>query len=107
MVKKEDYYDTLGVSRDASEEEIKKAYRRLALKWHPDKNPNNQEEAKKKFQEIGEAYEVLSNPKKRQIYDRYGSTEGFAQGSPEGEFGREEDFFRDIFDTFFGGGSDY
>jgi molecular chaperone DnaJ len=107
MAKKTDYYDVLGVGRNASEEEIKKAYRKLALKYHPDKNPNNPEEAKKKFQEIGEAYEVLSNPEKRQNYDRYGSAESFSQGSSEGGFGQGEGFFKDIFETFFGGRDDY
>src|SRR5439155_17902001 len=59
------------------------------------------------MKEINQAYEVLSNPEKRQNYDRYGSAEGFSQGSPGGGFDRGEDFFKDIFDTFFGGGGDY
>jgi len=67
-----DYYGVLGVNRSASSAEIKKAYRCLALKWHPDKNPNNQEEATKKFKEISEAYEVLSDDKKKKIYDQFG-----------------------------------
>lgn len=100
------YYDILGVSETASESEIKAAYRKLAFKWHPDKNPGNKE-AEAKMKEINEAYEVLSNPEKRQNYDRYGSAEGFAQGPPESEFGRGEGFFKDIFETFFGGGNNY
>lgn len=67
-----EYYTILGVRKDANEIEIKKAYRQLALKWHPDKNPENKEEAEDKFKKIGEAYFVLSDAKKRQIYDRHG-----------------------------------
>lgn len=62
-----DYYKILEVNRSASVADIKKAYRRLALKWHPDKNPDNQDEATKKFKEISEAYEVLSDEKKRKV----------------------------------------
>jgi len=67
-----DYYEILGVPKNATQEEIKKAYKRLALKYHPDRNPHNKEEAAKKFMEISEAYEVLSDPQKRSIYDKYG-----------------------------------
>ncbi|XP_070566633.1 dnaJ homolog subfamily B member 6-like isoform X3 [Ptychodera flava] len=67
-----DYYKVLGISRTATEEEIKKAYRKLALKWHPDKNQDKKDEAEKKFKEISEAYQVLSDKKKKEIYDRYG-----------------------------------
>lgn len=67
-----DYYQILDIQRTASDGEIKKAYRKLALKWHPDKNPNNLEEANKRFRELSEAYEVLSDEKKRKIYDQYG-----------------------------------
>nr|2EJ7_A Chain A, HCG3 gene [Homo sapiens] len=68
-----DYYEVLDVPRQASSEAIKKAYRKLALKWHPDKNPENKEEAERRFKQVAEAYEVLSDAKKRDIYDRYGS----------------------------------
>ncbi|XP_016060803.1 PREDICTED: dnaJ homolog subfamily B member 7 [Miniopterus natalensis] len=67
-----DYYEVLGVQRYASCEDIKKAYHKVALKWHPDKNPENKEEAERKFKEVAEAYEVLSNDEKRDIYDKYG-----------------------------------
>ncbi|XP_040004710.1 dnaJ homolog subfamily B member 2 isoform X2 [Xiphias gladius] len=68
-----DYYNILGVSKTASQDDIKKAYRKLALKWHPDKNPDNKEEAERKFKELAEAYEVLSDKSKRDPYDRYGN----------------------------------
>lgn len=67
-----EYYETLGLNKNASEVEVKKAYRQLALKWHPDKNPEKKDEAEAKFKQIGEAYFVLSDTKKRQIYDKYG-----------------------------------
>jgi DnaJ-class molecular chaperone len=67
-----DYYRILEVSKDASEEEIKKAYRRLAMQYHPDRNPGNTEAATKRFKEATEAYEVLSNPEKRRMYDQFG-----------------------------------
>ena len=69
---KRDYYDVLGVSRGASEEEVKKAFRKLAIKYHPDKNPDNRKEAESKFKEVAEAYDVLSDPQKRQRYDQFG-----------------------------------
>ncbi|MCK5194862.1 MAG: DnaJ domain-containing protein, partial [Desulfobulbaceae bacterium] len=68
----QDYYNTLGVSRNASAEEIKKAYRKLAMKFHPDRNPENKE-AEDKFKSAAEAYEILGDLEKRKIYDRYGA----------------------------------
>ena len=107
-MKKKSYYDVLGVSENASEEEIKKAYRKLALKWHPDRHPPEKRvEAEEKFKEIGQAYEILSNPEKRRSYDQYGSENPFGQSSSAGGFGQGESIFKDIFDTFFGRGTDY
>ena len=71
MAGKRDYYDILGVSRDTSAEDLKKAYRKLAIQFHPDKNPGDKA-AEEKFKELSEAYEVLSDPKKRQMYDQFG-----------------------------------
>ncbi len=80
----EDYYQILGVRRDASQAEIQKAYRELARKYHPDMNPGDKD-AKKKFQRIQNAFEVLNDPKKREMYDRYGSSfETFRAGGPRG-----------------------
>jgi DnaJ family protein B protein 4 len=104
-----DFYAILGVPRTANDADLKKAYRKLAMKWHPDKNPNNVEAAQAKFQEISEAYAVLSDPKKRQIFDQYGE-DGLKYGGPppppqqasggsgDGNFGQFEGF------SSFGGG---
>jgi molecular chaperone DnaJ len=101
--KKEDYYKILGVSKKANIEEIKKAYRRLAVKYHPDKNPGNIE-AENKFKEITEAYKTLSDPNKRKVYDRYGDGFlGFGNGYAEGNDSEPFNGFDDIFDSFFGG----
>lgn len=78
-----EYYQILGVERDSDEATIKKAYRKLALKWHPDKNPDSKEEAERKFKNISEAYDVLSDAEKRRIYDRYGK-EGLTGPAPGG-----------------------
>ena len=88
-----DYYKILGVKKEATDAEIKKAYRKLALKWHPDKNPNNREEAEEKFKKINEAYSVLSDKDKRRQYDRGGDF-SFDFGSFNAN---------DIFKDFFGG----
>jgi len=80
-----DYYKVLGVSKSANDDELKKAFRKLARKWHPDKNPDNREKAEATFKDIGEAYDVLSDPKKRKIYDQFGE-EGLKGGVPEGDF---------------------
>ena len=88
MANKRDYYEVLGVSKTATEDELKKAYRKLAKKYHPDANPDNKEEAEAKFKEVNEAYEVLSDPKKRQMYDQFGTVDpqGFGGGAG-GPFG--------------------
>lgn len=112
-----DYYQVLGVPREASQDEIKKAYRKLALKYHPDKNPDNSE-AEAKFKDVSEAYEVLSDEKKRQMYDQYGSDalKGGGMGGPGGAgFSSMEEALRtfmgafggapggeSVFDSFFG-----
>ena len=79
-----DHYQTLGVSRTATDAEIKKAYRKLALKWHPDKNPDNQEAAQAKFQEVGNAFNVLSDPEKKKMYDQFGDAGENMEGPPGG-----------------------
>lgn len=92
------YYDVLQLPRNSSDVEIKKAYRKLAMKWHPDKNPDNAEEAAGKFQEIGEAYDVLSDMEKRAIYDQFGY-EGLHDGIPNAEGGKTILFCFTIFLT--------
>ena len=83
MAAKSDYYDILGVSKSASQDEIKKAYRKQALQWHPDKHKDNKEAAEKRFKEINEAYQILSDTQKRQAYDQF----GHAAFAPGGGFG--------------------
>ena len=118
-----DYYEILGVDKNASEEEIKKAFRKLAKKYHPDANPDNKKEAEAKFKEVNEAYETLSNPQKRKMYDQFGTADpnqGF--GGAGGPFGGRNGYYSytsstggfdgfsdfgdigDIFSSFFGGG---
>ena len=111
---KRDFYDILGINKSASAAEIKKAYRKVAIKFHPDKNPDNKE-AEEKFKEAAEAYEILSNPEKKQKYDRFGHNafKGGQGGFSGGNMNMEDIFdqFGDIFgggspfDSFFGGGS--
>ncbi len=101
---KPDYYETLGVSRDASDADLKKAYRRLAMKHHPDRNTDDSEESEAKFKEAKEAHEVLSDAKKRAAYDQYGhaGVDPSMGGRPGA--GGFEDIFGDVFGDIFGGG---
>ena len=113
---KRDYYEVLGVEKTATDEELKKAYRKLAKKYHPDANPDNKEEAEAKFKELNEAYEVLSDKQKRSMYDQFGHSgpNGYANdfsgfsgfdGFSGGFNGAGVDFdLNDIFSSFFGGG---
>lgn len=119
MAGSKDYYEILGVDKNASDEEIKKAYRKMAKKWHPDANPDNRKEAEEKFKEIGEAYATLSDPQKRKMYDQFGSNgpggagfggfngfNGFNGGTytySTGGFGFD-DVVDDFVSSIFGGG---
>jgi molecular chaperone DnaJ len=112
MAEKRDYYEVLSVSRTASEEEVKRSYRKLAVKYHPDKNPDDPH-AEEKFKELGEAYDVLMDADKRAAYDRFGHA-AFSQGMGRGGgFHDPFDIFREvfsgagggIFESFFGGGA--
>lgn len=103
---KRDYYETLGVARNASDAEIKKAYRRLAMKYHPDRNPNDKA-AEDQFKEVQESYDVLSDAKKRAAYDQFGHAGVGAGGAAPGGFGFEggarfSDIFGDVFNDIFG-----
>ncbi|GLT41038.1 hypothetical protein SLA2020_151280 [Shorea laevis] len=120
-----DYYKILQVDRNAKDEDLKKAYRKLAMKWHPDKNPNNKKEAEAKFKQISEAYDVLSDPQRRAVYDHYGEEGLKGQMPPPGAGGdtyystqdiptsfrfnprNADDIFDEIFgfSNHFGGGS--
>ena len=104
---KKDYYEVLGVNRDASEEDVKKSYRKLAMKWHPDRNPDNPK-AEENFKEAKEAYEILSDAQKRAAYDQFGHAgvdPSAAAGAGAGAgFGGFADAFGDIFGDIFGGG---
>ncbi|XP_068667545.1 uncharacterized protein [Aristolochia californica] len=109
-----DYYKILQVDRNARENDLKKAYRKLAMKWHPDKNPNNKKESEAKFKQISEAYDVLSDPQKRAVYDQFGEEGLKGQVPPPGStsagpFGGIPNMFKfnprsadDIFSEFFG-----
>ena len=105
--KKRDYYEVLGVNKDASEEDVKKAYRKLAMKHHPDRNPDSKE-AEERFKEAKEAYEVLSEPDKRRAYDSYGhagvNPQMGGMGAGQEGFGGFAEAFGDIFSDIFGGG---
>ncbi len=113
MADKRDYYEVLGVEKTATDEELKKAYRRLAKKYHPDANPENKKEAEAKFKEVNEAYEVLSDKQKRASYDQFGHNgpQGFGGGPGGGYYSYSTSGFdgfdidlEDIVSSIFGGG---
>jgi molecular chaperone DnaJ len=117
MATKRDYYEVLGIPRNASQDEIKRAFRKLAMQYHPDRNPNDKV-AEEKFKEVSEAYEVIGDEQKRKSYDQFGHAAfqqgGFGGAGARGGFNFDDIFggggggfggFEDIFDTFFGGGS--
>src|SRR5271154_360088 len=98
-----DYYEVLGVAREASADQIKSAYRKAALKWHPDRNPENKQEAEENFRTASEAYSILSDPQKRPVYDRFGHAGLGGRGFESGGFNAtifEE--FHDILGDLFG-----
>ena len=105
----QDYYETLGIAKNASAEELKKAYRKLAMKYHPDQNKDSKE-AEAKFKEVSEAYEVLKDEQKRAAYDRFGKAAfdgsmgggGFGGGGGGGGFGAFSDIFEDMFGDMMG-----
>jgi molecular chaperone DnaJ len=103
-----DYYDILGLSKSASDSEIKSSYRKLAMKYHPDRNPGDKK-AEDKFKEVSEAYEVLKDPQKKAAYNQYGHA-AFSQGAGAGASGGFSGFgsggFSDIFEDMFGMGGD-
>jgi len=107
-MEKRDYYEVLGVKKDATKEELKKAYRKLVKKYHPD--VNKEDDAEEKFKEVQEAYETLSDESKRSAYDQYGhaGTAGFNPGDGNGGYSYSQQGvpfdMGDIFNTFFGGG---
>lgn len=106
MATKRDYYEVLGVAKNASEDEIKKAYRKMAMKHHPDRNPDNKKAAEEKFKELNEANDILSDQQKREAYDRYGHAGVDPNMGGGGGFhgGGFADAFGDIFGDIFGGG---
>src|ERR1044071_4635285 len=98
---KQDYYETLGVARGCDAEELKKAYRKLAMQCHPDRNPGDHK-AEQRFKEISEAYDVLKDDQKRAAYDRFGHAAFEQAGGGRGEFSFDMGGFADIFDEMFG-----